>query len=209
MRTAPCGFVTRYSLGTFRLGAECAAFTHGHPSGYLPAGVVARTVELIAAGASLDDALNAADADLATWSGHEETRAALEAGRATGRHGVPEPKALERLGGAWTGHEALAISVACALGAIANESEPEACFRSGVLAAVNHSGDSDSTGAITGNFLGALLGVNALPTEWLEPLELRDELDALAQDLHTELTAPPTGDDGRTTPEWWERYPGW
>ena len=31
--------------------------------------------------------------------------------------------------------------------------------KKGILLAVNHSGDSDSTGAITGNILGCLMGI--------------------------------------------------
>ena len=52
----------------------------------------------------------------------------------------------------------------------------------GVLAAVNHSGDSDSTGSIAGNILGAMYGVEAIPTRWLDELELRDEIEQLARD---------------------------
>jgi ADP-ribosyl-[dinitrogen reductase] hydrolase len=38
----------------------------------------------------------------------------------------------------------------------------------GLRLAVKHSGDSDSTGSITGNILGALLGKGAIPEVWLE-----------------------------------------
>jgi ADP-ribosyl-[dinitrogen reductase] hydrolase len=48
---------------------------------------------------------------------------------------------------------------------------------------VNHSGVSDSTGAITGNILGALLGRDAIPPAWLARLELRAEIEAVAADL--------------------------
>ena len=40
--------------------------------------------------------------------------------------------------------------------------------------AVNHSGDSDSTGAIAGNILGAYLGMSGIPKDWLKSLELTD-----------------------------------
>ena len=56
-------------------------------------------------------------------------------------------------------------------------------FKHGVILAVNHDGDSDSTGSITGNLLGAMHGVRAIPAEWLEPLELRDVITTLADDL--------------------------
>ena len=54
--------------------------------------------------------------------------------------------------------EALSISVYCALTATD--------FRDGVLNAVSHSGDSDSTGAITGNILGTYLGVTAIDDDF-------------------------------------------
>ena len=65
--------------------------------------------------------------------------------------------------------------------------------------AVNHSGDSDSTGAIAGNLLGLMLGVAAIPERWLAGLELREEIEAVARDLETRF------DD---SPEWRQRYPG-
>ena len=44
-------------------------------------------------------------------------------------------------------------------------------------------GDSDSTGSITGNLLGAAAGVEAIPDRWLAQLELRSTIEALADDL--------------------------
>ena len=89
--------------------------------------------------------------------------------------------------------------VACALGAKG--------FEDGVLAAVNHSGDSDSTGSITGNLLGAIHGVAAIPTRWLDALEARAIIDQVACDLHDALAGrPPTWP---STHGWWDRYPGW
>lgn len=85
------------------------------------------------------------------------------------------PEAVESLGQGWIAEEALAISVYCAL--VATD------FETGVLLAVNHGGDSDSTGAITGNLLGTLHGVGAIPAPWLEELEARDVIEALADDL--------------------------
>jgi len=45
-------------------------------------------------------------------------------------------------------------------------------------------GDSDSTGAITGNILGACFGIDALPSAWVERVELRDTIERLAGDLY-------------------------
>ncbi|MCH8529213.1 MAG: ADP-ribosylglycohydrolase family protein [Saccharospirillum sp.] len=38
------------------------------------------------------------------------------------------------------------------------------------MLAANHDGDSDSTGAITGNLLGVMLGVTVIPNCRIEPL---------------------------------------
>ena len=52
-----------------------------------------------------------------------------------------------------------------------------------MIAAVNHGGDSDSTGAVTGNILGALLGYRAIGEKWKEKLELADIICEMAVDL--------------------------
>jgi ADP-ribosylglycohydrolase len=48
---------------------------------------------------------------------------------------------------------------------------------------VNHSGDSDSTGSIAGNLLGAVHGLDALPTDLLEQLEARVLIERTAEQL--------------------------
>ncbi|GAA3636819.1 hypothetical protein GCM10022267_24180 [Lentzea roselyniae] len=53
-------------------------------------------------------------------------------------------------------------------------------FPTAVRVAVNHSGDSDSTGSICGNILGARDGVAVIPESWLAVLELRDVAERLA-----------------------------
>jgi ADP-ribosylglycohydrolase len=86
-----------------------------------------------------------------------------------------ERGALRELGKGFVAEEALAMGLYCALGA--ND------FEDGIILAVNHSGDSDSTGAITGNLLGSSAGVEAIPERWLAPLELRSTIEAIADDL--------------------------
>jgi ADP-ribosyl-[dinitrogen reductase] hydrolase len=56
-----------------------------------------------------------------------------------------------------------------------------------IAEAVNLGGDADTTGAVTGALAGARGGARALPARWLEVLEGRDELIALADRL-LELT---------------------
>ncbi len=152
MRAAPAGAVDR---DWFELGARAAALTHGHPSGYLSAGVLAHVVGEVLRGEALADAVEHARAVLVTWPEHEETAAAIDGALALAASGDVTPEALEGLGGGWVGEEALAIGLCCAL--VATD------VRSGLLLAVNHGGDSDSTGSIAGNLLGAMHGLDALP----------------------------------------------
>ena len=53
----------------------------------------------------------------------------------------------------------------------------------GTLAAVNHSGDSDSTGSITGAILGTLLGVELIPGKWVRDVEGSDRIKKIANDM--------------------------
>jgi ADP-ribosylglycohydrolase len=48
---------------------------------------------------------------------------------------------------------------------------------------VNHSGDSDSTGAMVGNVLGALHGVKALRQDWRQEVEIGDVIIGLGERL--------------------------
>ena len=193
MRVAPVGLYEGDPHGAFELGCEVAAITHGHPTGYLAAGCLAAMIAEIVQGTVLRDAVAGAMEILAGKPHHEETTGCLEHVLSLLDGGTkPAPETVEQIGQGWVAEEALAISVYCAL------AFPDG-FRRAVLLAVNHSGDSDSTGAITGNILGALLGVDAIPSEWLERLELRDEIETIGFDLHTRF---------RDDDEWRQRYPG-
>ena len=76
-------------------------------------------------------------------------------------------------------------------------------FSAAVVSAVNHGGDSDSTGAICGNIVGALLGIDAIGPEW-DAIELRDEILGIAGDLCRRC---PTDEGGACTDErWLDRY---
>jgi ADP-ribosylglycohydrolase len=115
---------------------------------------------------------------VATWPGHEETTAALAAALSLAeREPEPTPEAVGTLGQGWVAEEALAIAVYCAL--------TGATFEAAVLAAINHSGDSDSTGAITGNLLGAAGGRAAVPENWITAVVERGVVERVAGELST------------------------
>ena len=51
------------------------------------------------------------------------------------------------------------------------------------MAFLCNKGDSDSTGAVTGNILGALLGYAAMEEKWKKDLEIADVILEMADDL--------------------------
>jgi ADP-ribosyl-[dinitrogen reductase] hydrolase len=175
MRVAPIGLAGWGADRSFQVAAEAAALTHGHASGYLSAGVLAAVLSALDDGAALPEALDEALAVLTRWPGAEEVLDRVDAARAAARSAPRSAETVETLGAGWVGEEALAIAVYCALTA--------EDFASCVRLAVNHSGDSDSTGAITGNLLGAMLGEDALPEPWLDRLADRDIVEATANQL--------------------------
>ena len=80
------------------------------------------------------------------------------------------------------GEEALGIALLCAM---TTESGTPAAVAASLWRAVAHGGDSDSIGSLVGNLLGAMYGVEALPSAWLEDLELQEVIEGVARDLHT------------------------
>lgn len=197
MRTAPCGLVRRGGKrgqpfgDPLLLGAGAAAVTHGHPLGWIPAGMLADLVDrsLYEPYSSLrqlaEDSLAAtvrAFADQEQIKTFEalirramelsEQPAASERERA-----AADEEAIRSLGGGWVGEEALAIALYAAL-------RYDADLKAALIAAVNHGGDSDSTGAVCGSILGAWLGMEAIPTDWAQQLELREEIEAMAARLY-------------------------
>ena len=83
---------------------------------------------------------------------------------------------IRSLGEGWVAEETLAIAIYCSL-------KYKNDFSKGIIVAANHSGDSDSTAAVTGNILGALLGYSAIDEKWKKRLELKDVILEIADDL--------------------------
>ena len=172
MRMAPAGLST--GIDPFQTGCDLAAITHGHPTGYIAAGCFAEIIQALAQGASLERAVRRG---MERLQGQDaaETRRALERALALDGNSNASAEDVERLGQGWIAEEALAIGVYCAL--VARD------YAHGVLLAVNHGGDSDSTGSITGNILGLIHGEAGIPRTWLDRLELRDVIVQVATDL--------------------------
>ncbi|WP_206442323.1 ADP-ribosylglycohydrolase family protein [Streptomyces boncukensis] len=201
MRSAPFGLLVGWEPQlVFQLAVECAAQTHGHPTGCLAAGAFAAIVHGLARGDALDAAVQRALAQLAARPGHEETTQALQHALGAVRQGMPSPERVASLGEGWTAEEALAIGVYCAI--VAED------VRHGLRLAVNHGGDSDSTGSICGNLLGTIHGETSLPPGWVAELEGRATILELADDFAMEMTqGPALHGPGGASAAWLARYP--
>ena len=170
MRVAPVGLIRGLTpTQAFDLAARCAAQTHGHPSGYLSAGVLAAVVSGLGGGLDLNAALGDALGLAHRWSGCDETVAAVrQAEQLAASHSIDHHEAIVRLGEGWVGEEALAIGLYSAM--VATD------FREAVRMASNHGGDSDSTASIAGQIRGAWKGLAGIPNAWIRRL---DALEAL------------------------------
>lgn len=187
MRVAPIGLY--FEEGSMpleeidRIGAEAAALTHGHELGYIPAAALVHVISRVAHNdgiALLDAVLDMRKAISRQFANAEHIGELLELiDRAIelSQADVGDNEAIHALGEGWVGDEALAIALYCAL-------KHSHDFDRAIIAAVNHKGDSDSTGAITGNILGAYLGLGKIPQKYTDKLELKDVIFEIADDLY-------------------------
>ena len=192
MRAAPAGLFYPKERA-FLLASEYAALTHGHPSGYLSAGALAYIIASIIEGSDIETAVRDSLMVLQNYENHDECTEMLKRALELSTSNLNDEEAISQLGEGWVGEEALGISVYCAL----KYSED---FERALIVSVNHDGDSDSTGSITGNILGASLGVSRIPADWVSKVELKEVLIQVSDDLLTGY---------QDSEEWWEHYPGY
>lgn len=205
MRMAPVGLINTCpsfsDVELQRLGAQLAELTHCHELGWMPAGVFAHIVSLL----SRDEASSVQEAATQALSTLPEAfpnahylgqlQELLRYTLRLADSDMPDLEAIHALGEGWVAEEALAIGLLCSL-------RHEDDFAGAITSAVNHGGDSDSTGAIAGNIVGAHLGLAGIPQRYLEHLELRDTISKIADDLFTgpqaspDLYFPPISPDG-------------
>jgi ADP-ribosylglycohydrolase len=113
---------------------------------------------------------------LKRYEQYQETLRKIEQAIALSESPIPVEEVILQIGEGWVGEEALGIAIYCALKSTENWSK-------GVLAAANHSGDSDSTASITGAICGAMLGIEAIPAQWVERVENSIQFKKLAKDM--------------------------
>lgn len=170
-----------------KLAGDAAAITHQHPLGYIPAALMSHVIyRLVLDEHPTREALIAYVFEGMGKLGdlfpqhHQEVLEMMGMARvaidlsANNRFDLQN---IGALGEGWVGDEALAIALYCALRHFDN-------FEQAMIAAVNHGGDSDSTGAVTGNILGAAVGYEAIPRFFKDDLELHDVILHMADDLY-------------------------
>ena len=206
MRVAPIGLYFEPSPSVDLMGADVAALTHGHPLGYLPAAMLVHIISLVSHNDSITLQEAVADARLSVQRLFAGTQylshflSIIDRAVALSEQDMNDLDAIHQLGEGWVAEETLAIAIYCSLKYAAD-------FESAMIAAVNHNGDSDSTGAVTGNILGAYLGLSGIPARFIYKLELQDIILELAADLYHDCCI-----DGYNPPKtrnekiWYQKY---
>lgn len=183
IRVAPVGLYFEASPAVDLMGADVAALTHGHELGYLPAAMMTHIISLVSHSDSITLQEAVADGRLAMerlFAGHPHLPDfihLMDRAVALADMDVPDLDAIHMLGEGWTAEETLAIALYCSL-------KYSGDFEKALITAVNHKGDSDSTGAVTGNILGAYLGLAGIPAKFIYNLELQDIILETAADLY-------------------------
>ena len=163
------------------LGAHVASLTHGHPLGYMPAAALVHIINrIVYSDMSIKHAVKDA---IQGMQKHYQGKAYLddmvnlmELALDLSQNNDSDVNNIAILGAGWVAEETLAIAIYCAVKYSDN-------FSKALVAAVNHSGDSDSTGAVTGNIVGAAIGYDSIPERWKQHLECSDVVLEIADDL--------------------------
>ena len=179
MRVAPVGL-----FGQPLLAADIAATTHGHPLGYIPAAALAYMIDCIVNNGSIslldvvERMVHAMEVEFKENFFLDTFIDLIHRAIFLSKRDLNDVDAIRMLGEGWVAEETLAIAIYCVLKYPDN-------FDNAVIASVNHDGDSDSTGAVTGNILGAYLGFHSIPDKFLERLELKNVIIQMADDLYS------------------------
>lgn len=184
MRAAPFGWIPcdRSDLEhwVFPGALEVAGYTHGHPTGQVSAAALAVLIYELIWGADLKAAVNTSIEAVQQLPEAQETVDALTTAIHLAEQEPGDEEALTQLGEGWIAEQALAIAIYAALSYPQQDQVLDALSLS-----VSHTGDSDSTGSICGNILGAAHGHNHLPEPLLDQLEGQQFIRQCGEDFVT------------------------
>ena len=184
MRAAPMGLVAFDDIRMADYEGAQAAITHGHSLGYMPAAVLTHIIQRIVFPEDEKQTLKqmiieAEDTVKEIFAGDDHLNTLIniiDLAVDLSENTDSDLANIRRLGEGWVAEEALGIALYCSL-------KYQNDFSAAVTVSVNHNGDSDSTGAITGNIVGALLGYSQIDDSWKQHLELDSVILEMADDL--------------------------
>lgn len=164
--------------------AEVSAITHGHSLGYMSSAVLDYIIHCIVYADGREDSLKdivlkARDDVCGHFKDDEhiqELRDIIDLAVELSENNDTDLNNIHKLGEGWVAEETLAIAIYCSL-------KYQNDFSAGIIAAVNHNGDSDSTGALTGNIIGAIVGYDVIENKWKRNLEIADVIEEMALDI--------------------------
>lgn len=175
MRVAPIGLMFD-KKEAFRLGCDCIALTHGKSSEYISGGMLSCIISCIIEGMEIDKAIDNAICFARDMNEHCECIEIVEKAVKLSKEDLVDIDAIRMLGEGLSSEEALAIAIYSSL-------KYKDDFKKALICSVNHDGNSDSTGAICGNILGAYLGIDNIDKEWIDVIELKELLESISIDL--------------------------
>jgi ADP-ribosylglycohydrolase len=179
MRIATIGYFYQHDPARLRQVALASSMiTHRHPTALVAAVAAAYAIKLALDGVSVGHFIPRTMEFTDGMSG--EFDAALYRVGHVGAW-ADEEAALQHIGQGWVAEEAVALALYCVL---RYPDDYTACVRR----AANTNGDSDSIACIAGGIMGARLGVDAIPSEWLSRCENRDYLETLASRMAASRT---------------------
>ena len=179
MRVAPIAiaYVNDSNTG-YQLACDSSLLTHCHILGYTTSGALILILIRLFHGNTIYDAVIDTIEELKGKHECSSLVPVLEEAVEIARKRVESPQAFNVLGQGWVAEETLAIAIWAAL-MYPND------LKQAIVASVNHSGDSDSTGAVCGYIMGAALGEEAIPPSWLQNLELKDLICSQVEEMCT------------------------
>lgn len=182
------------------LAAQTVAMTHGDPTAYLSAAVLAYAITgiLMEPELPLEEQFAGAISAMhhqfrGKFPAADTVKATLSAALDRSKAAEPMNEVMEQL------HCYSAMD--CLAGAIYASLANQEDFDTAMITAVNHSGYSSAVAGITGAILGAKMGYDALPDFYLESLEPVKALCQLADDM---LSGTPT--KGLFDDDWDQKY---
>ena len=188
MRIAPIGLSIPDPLAAGKIARESSAITHGHQLGMIPSDFEAIFINiLIHENLSLEESLEKAlklyadNSSVYSKEFNDYFLQLVNKAITLSKENIQDTLAIKELGKGWVAEEALAIALYSCL-------KHQNSVIDTLICAVNHDGDSDSTGAIAGNIIGAYLGYSSIDKYYIDHLELKELILELADDLSYSLT---------------------